>query len=822
MDHWGDPWSDNANDASASKAEVTSPLPSAHTSAPVLLNGFLDDAGWGNEDHSFGDWAIAPQPTVPTATTPHALTGDAKTPDGHDPFQVGREWDVEGHGESTPPVDGHGWHQEHRTGAGTDSVPSEASDSTTTVQQGSSPHDTTIESLGQIQPDDDSSARPSTSLSERSHNEPPAESPRTSIEEDRGANKSSGHGLDVPEESAVESRQEGKGRSESVQEGVPDEAASFLTKNNTKRVPQKDNVLGSNVGDIEEDTSPDSQSFQNEPAPAQQIFKDNIFRVDTTLLDELFRPLQKLGKQDEEAPDDPIYSTAARKAWYRLTRKQTLREYNNGNADDNYIRVTWANSEIRKEVNKVVGRWAREDRLSGTGPGARASFYWDTSAPLEPKRPLVHSRTKSHVPTPRAVIPARQSLPPVNTSASAAFDWSSAETADYWKLDSPAPRSASSPLTANPVQACQLNRESRAVSVTTTSPDLGMCEIVSIQPFETMGAADPIAPPPITSSLPALTEPLNTSGSIDTKIKQTDDDGAAVAPVEDDDEWGEMVGSPIPTQLETSKTILQAALASDTLPALPATPPSNRSFFVQKQPADTMQTSHITRLKGTISPTSAIFGPRSFVSLGVEQGPVGPGILKPVKRPEMVIFDHDPKKPSSVLPADFAVLHKSENDCADPVGAPCDETIIDIPHLEPAFAPTEDDGSSTFASVTSSPPPAGTDTLQTNTASQQPIADAWANVDFSFFESAQPVPVPAQPKLGDSDAFSIFETPARSARSSSGASSKSNARSPPRASPLPIQSLTGATNAAQRRKDEEEQTIRDILSRLPNLAYMLR
>lgn len=58
MDNWGDPWADNAK--SPTKDAVTSPLPPTFAPAPALLSGFLDDAGWGNEDESFGDWSTAP------------------------------------------------------------------------------------------------------------------------------------------------------------------------------------------------------------------------------------------------------------------------------------------------------------------------------------------------------------------------------------------------------------------------------------------------------------------------------------------------------------------------------------------------------------------------------------------------------------------------------------------------------------------------------------------------------------------------------------------------------------------------------------------
>ncbi|KAH9882642.1 hypothetical protein J1614_000878 [Plenodomus biglobosus] len=830
MDHWGDPWSDNANDASVTKTEVTSPLPSAQTSAPVLLNGFLDDAGWGSEDASFGDWATTPEATVPAARTPHALTDDTDTPRGHVLSQDGAQWSVEEHSSPVLPIEGDDWHQDLQDEACIDSVPSEASDSATTVQQENGPDDTTTESPGQLQPDDDSSARPSTSLSGRSHNEPPAESPRTSIEEDRGAIKPLDHGLDVPNQYIVESRQEANEEPGSVKEDMPEEAVSSLNRDNSNNASQAEDMhgFGNEPGGLpspkpsglKENKPSDFEPLANDPAVVNRTPKHNPLPVDTTLLDKLFPPPEESHEQDE-APDDPIYSTGGRKAWYRLTRRQTLREYNSGNADDNYIRVTWANSEIRKEVNKTVGRWAREDRLSGTGPGARASFYWDTSAPPEPKIQLGHTRTKTSVPTPRAVVPARQSLPPLTTDAPAAFNWSSAAAADPWGLDSPALRSTSSPLAARPVTSDNIGQDSQAVSQKIASPDSGMGEQVSNRPSETSGVASPIASYPTTPALPAFREHWNNFSSIDTNVATKDD--AAAAAVDDDDEWGEMVGSPTLAEPETRNSISQATLLSDVIPALPATPPPSRSFSAQKQSADAMHASHITRLKGTISPTSAIFKTKSFVPLGAEQGPIGPGILKPVKRPEPFSLDSEPTKPLSAPPTDVNVKHKPHSKRTDPVG----NKTVNIPHLDPAFAPAEANAIPAIPSSSPAPPPEKPKTPPPSTTPQPTDQDAWANADLSFFESTSPAPLlrtqPTKPSA--SPGIPVFGTPTRSARSSSAASSsKSYTRSPPRTSPPPppVQPLTGATNAAQRRKDEEERTIREILAGLPDLGYMLR
>lgn len=83
---------------------------------------------------------------------------------------------------------------------------------------------------------------------------------------------------------------------------------------------------------------------------------------DGTLIGKLFdRPLPKRGSFDE--CEDIILSATVRKAWYRLTRKETLREFNKGDPDNSYVRVRWRQSEVRKRTLAIVSRWAQDDRL---------------------------------------------------------------------------------------------------------------------------------------------------------------------------------------------------------------------------------------------------------------------------------------------------------------------------------------------------------------------------------------------------------------------------------------------------------------------------
>ncbi|KAF2023009.1 hypothetical protein EK21DRAFT_21097, partial [Setomelanomma holmii] len=182
MDNWGDPWADNADKTKfPTKSEVTSPLPPTFAPAPALLNGILDDAGWGNDDDDFGDWSSAPAkegadaaPAQPIITEPHAV---------HDPLQPTEDaqWDLGAGLDNHVAHDDGGWAEVNMEASKEhEQVVSETSDSSTTIQTNEPTEASSTAVHIRLQPEDDSSARASTSPSETSHNDVPVESPRTS------------------------------------------------------------------------------------------------------------------------------------------------------------------------------------------------------------------------------------------------------------------------------------------------------------------------------------------------------------------------------------------------------------------------------------------------------------------------------------------------------------------------------------------------------------------------------------------------------------------------------------------------------------------
>jgi hypothetical protein len=818
MDNWGDPWADNAK--SPTKDAVTSPLPPTFAPAPALLNGFLDDAGWGNEDESFGDWSTAPAieeqyaPPAKSSITESFTAENVEAPSNDDAWGIARdpEQDVTRDEGDWAAVTLDAPKDEEQ-------VLSETSDSTT-VQANEHVEEDSTDASARLQADDESSARTSTSPSEASHHDIPVESPRTSYEEERGIVKpvqaDTGEG-GAP--SRVSSSLEDLVESAGVKDIEHEEQNIRRTSEDLVQVESVHTLPKGPASDLgsPESTNDPSSAMPTVTEPRTSV-PANAFKLDPELLETLFEPHTE-EKDLDQAADGPIYSTSARKAWYRLTRKQTMREFNHGADDDNYVRVTWTNSDIRTEVNNIVGRWAREDRLSGTGPGARASFYWDTPAHVDlPGSMHAHQRSSVLAGT---IASAKESVPPLSTNVPAAFNWSSASAGvDPWHQPSPGLRSTSSPI-APPIPPTVTNarrQEVRAASLDLTSHKPGPSKHARnlTVAHETPAVANLISPP-ITNTNPPSSDPWAGLEILD--VQPTPQDNPTTANVDDEDEWGEMVSSPTVSTPTLTEPISQADTRNNTISTTATTPQSNKSVAGPDQSPDTMSTTTIVRLKSTISPTSAYFKPKLFVPLGAEQGPIGPGILKPANRSVSVTRKkvEEPEFPKQ----------------SEPVSSVAQEEFVSEPDAPEEFSDWQtsvpDVAEQTKVESIRAPSPVAQEVVRPMTPPQPVPApaptesnvDAWADADFSFFESSLPIAPPTQPKSDPNDLFSVFEGRSRSVSAAS--SAKTFTRSPPRKVPSPpIQPLTGATSSAQRRKNEEEATIRDILAGLPDLSYMLR
>lgn len=71
--------------------------------------------------------------------------------------------------------------------------------------------------------------------------------------------------------------------------------------------------------------------------------------IDISLINKLFS-LAPVTTSLKDSDDSVLSSTSSRRAWYRLSRHETLRQHNYGSSDESYVRVTWNSSGIQKAL----------------------------------------------------------------------------------------------------------------------------------------------------------------------------------------------------------------------------------------------------------------------------------------------------------------------------------------------------------------------------------------------------------------------------------------------------------------------------------------
>lgn len=228
------------------------------------------------------------------------------------------------------------------------------------------------------------------------------------------------------------------------------------------------------------------------------------YKVDLSNLDALFPSTPATTAKPEPVPDviidDTFTSIEERKAWYRISRFGSMRKHNLGN-DENYVRATWHDSEIRDRTIRIVRRWMEEDSITGrvvlgrrAGAVGAAMFGWDSAAPQVDVGELLgrkgrHSRQVSVASKATTVSPT-----------AVAFGWSSS------------PASPVAPV--RPV-------EEKAKGI--VKPPMGAPS--------SSGARE---------SIQVSAQPLSLNQALAAPKPAND----AADEVDDDDDWGEMVSSP--------------------------------------------------------------------------------------------------------------------------------------------------------------------------------------------------------------------------------------------------------------------------------------
>lgn len=327
---------------------------------------------------------------------------------------------------------------------------------------------------------------------------------------------------------------------------------SPLHMDKVEELPPTD--AGSLPNSVHVDEKPSHEATQEEKThewpethDSHAVVKGPQFSTKLELVKDIFTSVA-LSKNHGEANDEVIDSTSTRKAWYRLTRPQTMREFNTGAADDSYVRVSWPRSHVRTETLKIATRWASEDRINGRvvlgGKPGLATFGWDipSDGSIIPPRPMsmINPLPQRNENGKHHISHQRQSSMPqpsnrTNASPVAQFGWSTSPTssgsgiiASFGEaLESRAMTTASKPQLRVGKQRQVVQRSEPATAhsplPTTSAPE----ETKAAPPASGLGLKNKQGiDPPGLSKLDTTESPLNGS------------------PEDDDDDWGEMVKSP--------------------------------------------------------------------------------------------------------------------------------------------------------------------------------------------------------------------------------------------------------------------------------------
>ncbi|KAK3061057.1 hypothetical protein LTS18_007120, partial [Coniosporium uncinatum] len=421
MDIWADdPW---AEAEPANKPATTGPIEKPHpgwlkkgedvesqthensdevvtTSSHRAAWAFEDEAGWG-EDDDFGTF--------------ESHTQEVDTLSGQD-----SNWnDFEGAPGNIPTEIDHGLDSakclEQRTSVAADGS---LSDSESTITPGAHDATTSTEKATVItdvrrpisSAREDTSSRPSTSPSPTPSNfsrtgDVLVDSPRTSFEADTVPvadakdHATTRLGFSFSDESASKTS---LSRTAPLNEEVGDEdgfgAFPDELLSPSPQVPGHDSQEP--LADSEAlETKDEDSAILSRPGPVSSLVPSDI-KITTNFKDaeSLF---SKIAAPNDlaEADESSLWSTSSRKAWYRVTRQQTMHQYNLGKDENDSVRVRWKGSGIQSEVNKIASRWSMEDRfLGGVSLGGRPAsmFGWEDTA-----IPLAASSQRANVDNPR-------------------------------------------------------------------------------------------------------------------------------------------------------------------------------------------------------------------------------------------------------------------------------------------------------------------------------------------------------------------------------------------------------------------------------------
>jgi hypothetical protein len=263
-------------------------------------------------------------------------------------------------------------------------------------------------------------------------------------------------------------------------------------------------------------------------------------------------------------PYDSFQNLEERKLWYRISRYGSMRKHNSGD-DENYVRATWTQSQVREQTLKIVARWIEEDRISGRvvlGGGSKGSSIFGWNDPNAPAVPLASAFGVKQGRKPTPVSSNTEATPDIPR------EWPKGLVRDRSRSKSRSSPKASRRSSTKIVSISESHKGSPQTHVADfewNSPTSG--EQVAIPLSKEIPKAlilneEPVSPPRKSTS----TEPQLSSSTVLSSGKGTQSKGlaemnglptiaskvtiAATPPTlppasNEDDDWGEMVASPI-------------------------------------------------------------------------------------------------------------------------------------------------------------------------------------------------------------------------------------------------------------------------------------
>jgi hypothetical protein len=819
MDIWGgDPWIDESKNEGTAKKELK------ELKGTSFLAGFEDEAGWGDFEGDVGEEGWKKETEEEETAKEVAETSELREP------------------AFAPEIQSPGWNRSPIASFAPKSP-------STSVALTSPPRSPLLEDIEEVPSHQDFEAQAQQST--RSDitiigEERKEEDDGVSVESPASPNISTGEGEKSIQPSLSSSEASNFGDSKTPDSLRTSFDDSFPESGNWKRedtareaiipLSQLEEVVESkddDFGDFESDFA-EENSFQSLPEISSSLYDKTMpgsdqrtslnqdigiganentlpestlrpkFQYDLSLVNKLFER-QSPSRSMRDSGDEVISSASTRRAWYRITRPQTLREFNEGSADDNYVRISWPRSNVKQEVLKVVSRWASEDRvhgkvtLGGTLPAGGAAFGWD-----EPPSNTLHNQKRRNSGKKPEGLSAHESgrqSPTALRQRSSKRRPSTVSTTTTKEIDSVAQFSwSTSPVTADPASQPSVfsmddqldslfgppkpqeikttipRRASRSASValksgvtpshhrSTTVVDANVMtsSVIAQGPMNTTAIVSEPTIVPSTNSLnsaestslsarlpsqEASPSPLTIDTSKSTLNTNLDDE---------DDEWGEMMQSPPPplTPIQQASEIL-----SDSLP------------------------------------------------------PVEPALRRP-KKPTPILPSF--LKQASFVPGQLSPARKAAFEAARVTRTLSSQQTNGSPSGEHTSVPSRQSAELDFPDVDTS----SSAIIPLSSPSSHTILPP---TDNPFSNSTPP---PTRDPLLDAD-FSIFDAPSTDS-SNTGASSVPNTKGMEPSAPLPSNFLD-ASPAAQNPpqltlsfSNEENNAIQRVVRGIPDLTYMLR